>query len=182
MLPGVPSVPDCTHSRGMSPYCRARSARCYMEIQCLLLAAMAVNVRSPSGLGALGCRGRWDATCIDCGVGGERDAGFGEAGDCAVMVERPNCPARNGGFFEYGVALLQGPRTLSRCLLEKVELGRLAAALAKQQGSSRPPKIVTFRAGHRRAQYQPPSHKFDLRVSACTRATTMSSEPFYLRY
>ena len=131
MLPGVPSVPDCTHSRGMSPCCRARSARCYMGIRCLLLAAMAVNVRSPSGLGVLGCRGRWDATCIDCGFGGEGDAGFGEAADCAVMAGRPNCPARNGGFFEYRVALLQGPRTLSRCLLEKVELGRLAAALAK---------------------------------------------------
>jgi hypothetical protein len=128
MLPGVPFVPDCTHSRETSPYCRTSCSRLYAQIRCWLPAAMAVNACGPSGLDAVGGRGRWDATYIDCGLGRGRVVRAGEAATCSDMVRRPNCLAHNGGFFDCRVALLQGPRTLSRCLLEKVELGDLAAA------------------------------------------------------
>ncbi|KAJ8106225.1 hypothetical protein OPT61_g9678 [Boeremia exigua] len=71
----------------------------------------------------------------ECGRGG--DVGPGEAAACDCIARSPNCPARNGGLFDLTVALLPGPRTLSRCLLEKVELRRLAAA--RQNDSSRGP-------------------------------------------
>lgn len=46
-------------------------------------------------------------------------------------VELPCAPQF---LFDSGYALLQGPRTVSRCLLEKVELGRLAAARQNSRG------------------------------------------------
>ena len=100
LLPGVPSVPDCTHSRGMSPFCRTSCARCCLRMRCRLPAAMAVDVGGPSGRGALGGRRRWDATCIGCGLGRGWSVGPGEAAACVYMVTRPNCPAHNGGFFD----------------------------------------------------------------------------------
>lgn len=69
MRPGVPFVPDCTHSRGKSPCCLASGIRGCLRVWCVWPAAMAVVVREPSGRGALGGRRRWDATCIDCEVG-----------------------------------------------------------------------------------------------------------------
>lgn len=98
------------------------------------------------------------------------------------MRRKLNCPARTGGFFDIYVALLLGPRTLSRCLLEKVELGRLAAA--RQNSNSRglaPPKIVTARQAIAKSRINHLA-TFLTCASSRTQAITMSSEPFYLRY
>lgn len=92
-------------------------------------------------------------------------------------VELPCAPQSS---FDSGVALLQGPRTLSRCLLEKVELERLAAAHQNSRG---------LRAAEDREPRGWSNPKYinqltRIRVCASTRRkpTTMSSEPFYLRY
>jgi hypothetical protein len=63
------------------------------------------------------------------------EEGAGEAAACVSLPSRPNCLGCNGGFFNYGNALLQGPRTLSRCLLEKGGTRDLAAASLAKQGS-----------------------------------------------
>lgn len=80
---------------------------------------------------------------IDCGFGRQWSVGPGYAAACACAARRSNCTRGTSGFFSMTVALLQGPRTLSRCLIEKVELESLAAA--RQNSSSRGPHAAEDR-------------------------------------